>query len=276
MKKDGGEPFAFDENSYRDYARKMDLFMDGPTTTYFDQLVAAGIDLPEPDLIPDTDLRAKLWEVIAALAGLRVVLDQTDHLTDRALYQKLFNDLLRGETPAIDEIGFTSHLSVLRPGEDDADTLLYLKYYADDASRTLWAKDCPEDAMPAHEDPPLNRDALLPGGAGAGEPEALEWLRANWSPSAFATSRFQSTAAALEFVRQLYDAGAKFVAIDNVVMLPNNQWAPYADTLIVDLPDDPATRRELLDLMERVGRPDEDAGGRLHAWGESAVRLWWD
>jgi hypothetical protein len=276
MKTDDGKPFTFDDGSYREYARKMDLFMDGPTTTYFDQLVAAGVELPEPDVITDTNIRAKLWEVIAALASLRVVLDQTDHLSDRALYQQLFDDLLRGETPAIDDIGFTSHLSPLRPGERDADTMLYLKYYADDQSRTLWAKDFPEDAMPAHEDPPFDRDALLPAGPTAGEPEALAWLRANWSASAFATNRFQTTAAALDFVRQLYDAGARFVAIDNAVILPNHQWTPYADTLIVDLPGDPAARRELFDLMEHVGRPDEDAGGRLQVCGESTVRLWCD
>src|SRR5829696_3251876 len=95
--------------SYEEYARKMDLFMDGPTTTYFQQLLDAGIQLPEPDAVSDADIRTKLWEVLAGLDKIRAYLEQTNHLSDRELYAKLWHDTLRGETPAIDEIGFTSH-----------------------------------------------------------------------------------------------------------------------------------------------------------------------
>jgi hypothetical protein len=72
--------------SYEEYARKMDLFMEGPTTTYFQQLIDAGIQLPDPDSVSDTDLRTKLWEVIAGLEKLRVFLEHTNHLDDRGLY----------------------------------------------------------------------------------------------------------------------------------------------------------------------------------------------
>ena len=34
------------KDSYEEYARKMDRFMDGPTITYFQQLLDAGIKLP--------------------------------------------------------------------------------------------------------------------------------------------------------------------------------------------------------------------------------------
>ena len=98
---------TFDEASYREYARKMQQFESGPTTTHFEQLTAAGIQLPEPEAVADADVRRKLWEVIAGLASLRVYLDQTDHLSDRELYTKLWHDILREQTPAIDEIGFS-------------------------------------------------------------------------------------------------------------------------------------------------------------------------
>ena len=39
---------------------------------------------------------------------------------------------------------------------------LSLKHYADEQERARWAKDWPEDEMPAHVDPPYDRDRLLP------------------------------------------------------------------------------------------------------------------
>jgi hypothetical protein len=269
------DPKEFND-SYEEYARKMDLFMDGPTTTYFEQLQNAGIQLPEPDSVSDADIRTKLWEVIAGLEKLRAFLESTNHLSDRELYAKLWHETLRGETPAIDEIGFRSHLDLVRAGEDDADTALYLKYYADDAARESWRSQFPEDHIPAHEDPPFTRDDLLPGPHET-VAEAAAWLRANWSEHAFAANRFHTTAKAAEFVEQLYAAGATDVCVDNVVMLPNDGWTPYADTLLVRLPDDPAKRSALFELMEHVGKPDEDGDEEpLIDCGQQEVRLWWD
>lgn len=268
------DPKEFKE-SYEEYARKMDLFMDGPTTTYFEQLRDAGIELPEPDAVSDADIRTKLWEVIAGLEQLRVFLEQTNHLDDRELYAKLWHEMLREETPAIDEIGFNSHLG-LRPGEDDTDTALYLKYYADEADRERWRSDFPEDEIPPHQDPSFTRDDLLPGPHET-VAEAAAWLRANWSEHAFATNRFHTTAKATEFVDELYAAGATGVCVDNVMMLPNHGWTPYADTLLVGLPDDPAKRSALFDLMKHVGKPDEDGDDEpLIDCGQKEVRLWWD
>lgn len=265
---------TFDEASYREYERKMILFEEGPTTTNFEQLIAAGIELPEPESIADGDIRAKLWEVLAGLAKLRVFLDQTDHLNDRELYGKLWHDVLRAETPAIDEIGFSSHVDLLMNG-GESETLLYLKYYADDKEREQWLKDDPGLEVPAHEDPPHNRDALLPC-AHNGKPDADAWLRANWSASAFASNRFGTTERAIEFVERLHGAGATGVWIDNAVMLPNHDWTPYADTLLVQMPEEPSKRRQLFELMEHVGRPDEDGSEVLTDRGQSEVRLWWD
>jgi hypothetical protein len=261
---------------YEEYARKMDLFMDGPTTTYFEQLRSAGISLPEPDSVSDEDIRTRLWEVIAGLEKLRAFLERTNHLGDRELYTKLWHETLRQETPAIDEIGFTSHLDLVRVGEDDADTAIYFKYYADEVDRQSWSTEFPADRMPAHEDPPCTRDDVLPGPHET-VAEAAAWLRANWSEHAFAANRFHTTAAAAEFVDQLYAAGATEVCVDNVMMLPNHGWTPYADTLLVRLPEDPAKRSALFGLMEHVGRPDGDGDEEpLVDAGQQEVRLWWD
>ena len=214
--------------------------------------------------------------MIAGLERLRAFLERTNHLSDRELYAKLWHETLREETPAIDEIGFRSHLDLVRAGEDDADTALYLKYYADEADRERWLTDFPVDKMPAHEDPPFTRDDLLPGPHET-VAEAAAWLRANWSETAFATNRFHTTAKAAEFVDDLYASAATGVCVDNVTMLSNHGWTPYADTLLVTLPEDPAKRSALFDHMEHVGKPDEDGDDEpLIDSGQKEVRLWWD
>ena len=263
--------------SYQEYARKMDLFMDGPRTTFFEQLQAAGVELPEPDALDDASLKRKLWEVIAGLAALRVYMDNTNHLSDRELYARLWHEMLRGETAAIDEIGWQTHLEPDFPDDAGKSLLVYLTYYADHETRERWSKEFPEDPMPAHQDPPFNRDDLLPG-----PPEtvadAAPWLRANWSESAFASNRFGATANALAFVNQLHDAGASYVHVDNEEFLPEHDWTPYADTLLVGLPEDDAKRSALFALMRDVGRPDEDGNDDhlLIDSGQREARLWWD
>lgn len=272
---DNAKPPRVDEESYREFERKMRLFEEGPTTTTFEQLIAAGIQLPEPDAMADADIRTKVWEVLAGLATLRVFLDQTDHLTDRELYAKLWHDVLREEVPAIDEIGFNSHVD-LAMSSDDGHSNLYLKYYADEKAREWWRKDFPDVVIPPHEEPPFNRDWLVPRPDYELGPDAAEWLRANWTASAFATNRFRITNEAVEFVQQLYAAGAMTVRVANIMFLPAHNWAPYADTLIVTLPEDAARRRDLFDVMEHVGKPDQSAGEELVDSGQASIRLWWD
>src|SRR5687768_362960 len=95
-----------EEAEYQKFAERMKLFEDGPTTTTFDQLLDDGVELPEPVSIRDADVSAKLWQVIHALARRRVYIDETDHLSDRDLYGKLWHDTLREEVPAMDDPRF--------------------------------------------------------------------------------------------------------------------------------------------------------------------------
>jgi hypothetical protein len=137
-------------------------YEEAPWTTHFQQLEKSSVSLPAPEALNDQELTAKLWEVINKLAELRVFLDDTDHLSDRELYTKLWGDALREETKdmLLDEDS-ACHIQMLGSGSEE-DMQLYLKYYADEAWRNHWREDFPDDPVPDHEDPPYDRDRLLP------------------------------------------------------------------------------------------------------------------
>ena len=149
-------------------------YEEAPWTTNFQQLEDAGVSLPAPDSLTDAELTAKLWEVIQKLAMLHVFVEQTDHLSDRELYTHLWTDSLREETKALPlAANCMCHIQLLG-GCSEEDMQLYLKYYADDDFRRQWQKDWPRDPIPKHEDPPYDRDRLLPkpdyDQPGGGEP----------------------------------------------------------------------------------------------------------
>ncbi len=131
-------------------------------TTSFELLVQGGMELPKPEELDDSQLNAKLWEVIRGLAMLRMFLYCTDHLSDRELYEELWHQVLREGYP-VTPINEDSawHIDLVSDGSEE-DIELYLRYYADEETRRAWAEDWPDDAMPAHESPPYDRDRYLP------------------------------------------------------------------------------------------------------------------
>jgi hypothetical protein len=137
-------------------------YEEAPWTTHFLQLERAGVSLPAPETLNDQELTAKLWEVINKMAQLRIFLDETDHLSDRELYTELWRDLLREESKDIMlDQDSACHYQLLSSGSDE-DTYLYLKYFADEKWREDWLKQFPDYVMPDPEDPPYDRDRLLP------------------------------------------------------------------------------------------------------------------
>ena len=137
-------------------------YESAPLTCPFEKLVKAGITLPPAESMSDAELSARLQEVIAALAGMSCYLENTDHLSDRELYDHLWHESLREAGPDLPaDSGWTHHIDILGGGSEE-DTLTYLKYYADEDYRRVWEKDFPGAAMPAHEDPPYDRDGQLP------------------------------------------------------------------------------------------------------------------
>ena len=130
-----------------DFWRRVMNYENAPLVTDSQRLYDAGIDLPDPDAMDDSQLTAKLWQVIEALAGMDVFITSTDHLSDRQLYDRLWRQSLREEKPFMP--GFTDHLDLVSTGSEE-DIHAWMKYYADEDTRRDRLKHFPDYDMPAH------------------------------------------------------------------------------------------------------------------------------
>lgn len=133
-----------------------------PLTCHFQMLIDSGIELPHPETLTGKELTAKLSEIVSCLAGMRVFVTHTDHLSDRELYAHLWLDTLREVTadlPLDDDSAY--HIDILG-GCSEEDIYLQMKHYADEEERRDWLLHFPDYQMPAHEDPPYDRDQHLP------------------------------------------------------------------------------------------------------------------
>jgi hypothetical protein len=141
-------------------------FEEAEEVPLFETLEKSGISMPPTKSMDDTQLTAKLWEVIRSMADLGHYLYSTDHLSDRQLYEHLWTDTLREPTAVLpSDSNYSCHIDLLG-GWSEEDTQIYLKYYADKEAREDWARRWPEDELPTHEDPPYDRDRHLPKGPG--------------------------------------------------------------------------------------------------------------
>jgi hypothetical protein len=125
-------------------------------------LANAGMQVPSPKTLDEPGLSVKLMEIIQRMASLGAYLLHTNHLSDRELYQYLYNDALREEATLFPENPGYAYMIDLTGSGSDEDNQIYLKYYADEEWRKRWAEDWPDDPIPEHEDPPYDRDATLP------------------------------------------------------------------------------------------------------------------
>lgn len=133
-----------------------------PCVTYAHQLIARGICLPHPESLNDEEITHKVWEIIHALAALRVFLENTGHLDDRQLYNKLWSDCLNEFTWDMSQCtNGAMHLDLIGSGSEE-DTRIWLEYYADRQQRQEWADQFPDDPAPLKKEPVCDRDQELP------------------------------------------------------------------------------------------------------------------
>jgi hypothetical protein len=125
-------------------------------------LEQSGLHIPPPKSLDEGEMNAKLWEVINAMARLGCYLSSTDHLSDRQLYEVLWEDILREPTAVSpDDSGAACFIDILG-GCSEEDLLIRLKFYADEDERGAWTGRYPDDAIPPHEPRPYDRDRHLP------------------------------------------------------------------------------------------------------------------
>jgi hypothetical protein len=122
----------------------------------------SGLEVPAPETLDDDALKIKLKEIIDRMASVGAYLLHTNHVSDRDLYEYLYNDALREETVLFPENPSYAYMIDLTGSGSEDDNQIYLKYYADEQYRRQWAHDWPDDRMPEHEEPPFDRDRFLP------------------------------------------------------------------------------------------------------------------
>lgn len=92
---------------------------------------------PRPDTLSDEDLHAALHEVIGKLFEQRIVLDFTDHLSDRELYRLIYRDILPVREKKVDLGGNYIHFDCAGASGDPE---IWLRYYATAEERAAWAE----------------------------------------------------------------------------------------------------------------------------------------
>lgn len=109
--------------------------------------------LPRPDDISPEELSRLLYSTIDNLFEHRIVLDFTDHLSDRELYCLIYRDILPCPEKKIEARRSYLHWDCADMGGDPS---IWLKYYATEEERTDWAEDLLEP-LPEREMPPYPR-----------------------------------------------------------------------------------------------------------------------
>ena len=137
-------------------------FESADDSTFFERLrnEAKFVPVPPESLASEEQCHAALWDLLKALASLRVYLYGTDHLSDASLYRLLYVEALEGATvtpPAGSEWNCRIDAAEFGTAEDPDGTNLWLRYYADEQTRAEW-----DGEVPPKEMPPYDRDRMLP------------------------------------------------------------------------------------------------------------------
>jgi hypothetical protein len=102
--------------------------------------------------LDDDQIRDRLWQTIERLYSKRIVLDFTDHLSDRELYALIRRDILPAQVKLVDLPDNYFHWDC--SASDGEDPTIWLTFYASDEERELWSleegREPPPRQVPAH------------------------------------------------------------------------------------------------------------------------------
>jgi hypothetical protein len=108
------------------------------------------LTLPPPDKLSEAQLRKLLGETIERLYSQRIMLDFTDHLTDRQLYCLIMRDILSSPEKKLDLPRNYLHWHFL---DDETQPEVWLMYYASDEEREVWAEETGQELPPKQKPP---------------------------------------------------------------------------------------------------------------------------
>ena len=111
------------------------------------------LKLPRPDALDEHQLHQTLWDTIGMLFEKQVILEFTDHLTDRQLYCLIYRDILPSSEKKINLSDSYLHWDCVDAGGDPA---TWLRYYASEEERRSWAQET-DQPLPPSESPPYPR-----------------------------------------------------------------------------------------------------------------------
>lgn len=111
------------------------------------------LELPLPETLDDEQLGSLLGDTIRRLFDQHIVLDFTDHLTDRQLYCLIYRDILPTHEKRVRRGNNYLHWDC---ANTDGDPETWLRFYASQEEREIWALETHETPPPA-EEPPYNR-----------------------------------------------------------------------------------------------------------------------
>jgi hypothetical protein len=108
---------------------------------------------PRPDVLSDPDLHDILWDILYKLFEKRIVLDFTEHLSDRQLYCLIYRHILPSREKKLDLGTNYLHWDCAGAGGDPE---VWLRYYASEEDREAWA-DTYRQPLPPRCKPPFPR-----------------------------------------------------------------------------------------------------------------------
>lgn len=117
------------------------------------QWFAPELKLPHPDGLSGHQLALVLTATIEKLFEKHVVLDFTDHLSDYQLYCIVFRDILPSQEKQLERHTTYLHWDCANINDDPA---LWLRYYASEGERELWAMEN-DEPLPTRAEPAYRR-----------------------------------------------------------------------------------------------------------------------
>jgi|SRR5882724_5256 len=145
----------------QDLLQRLTAAETAPRITHGTWLKRHGLAFTAPDALRPRHLATGLRRLIAALAFARVFLEFTDHLSDAALYARLWNEVLNADEPDVPRSKDEAfHWDMSQAGSANND--IWLSYYASEDERRDWAEEFTEDPLPPMLPRPFHRDKHLP------------------------------------------------------------------------------------------------------------------